>query len=706
MKIISYLYRSLISIILAAVLTLSSGLIYVQAYTIDGLDEFVALDMVGSMTGGNSEAAGNASESAPAGDSDSKPLLEAGPGTFAEAMAQEYRPQRGTCIISEDSRFFIVTDDRKAPSAELAETVRTMDAQFAAMGLPSSEPLPIVYGSASLADKGDIVVNFVDEDEYLHGVRTADLNQTYRLDIKDTASIEAVSTDGIWYGLLTLMEMMQEKRPSESSGDDSGASAEPADTTGGDAVSAEEGEDLKKAVILDCCRIKDGPDLKERALMLDCGRKYYSKDWIENFIKRASLQRYNAVVLHFAEAEGIRFDSEVFPWITDDIDSLTTDEMKEIIETAKMYHVDIIPSFDTPGHNTFMVKRYAAYAKKHPDFTFTYDGRTYDRSIKGFRSIANHYSYGGATAKADYIGIDLTKAHAVAFTNALIEGYADFFAKLGCTKFDIGSDELLGWYSFELGDKSFTYNNRWSALEHWKKYARNTLGIKNGSAADVLIDYINKLSVRLEAKGYTCRVFNDEIDLNKNQHVELRESVEVTYWFDADHDAGHYADKGHVMHNFMESWCFYVLRKQNGKDIMKGKYKTVTARNIFENWNPRSFARKAGKNMTVPADKFGGGYFAIWCDHPDYKNMAAVWKETELRTWANSSRMWNAEVNSAESGIRSAVSYADMKTFARSMNAFPGFSGDCEKGSVLPAAQELTDGTTWWQRVTAPLNLD
>jgi hypothetical protein len=353
-----------------------------------------------------------------------------------------------------------------------------------------------------------------------------------------------------------------------------------------------------------------------------------------------------------------------------------------------------------------MAKRYASYVKKHPDFAFTYEGKTYDKDTKGFNSIANHYSYAGETKSADYIGIDLTKAHAVAFANALIEGYADFFAKLGCTKFDIGSDELLGWYSFELGGKSFTYNNRWSALEHWKKYARKTLGIKNGSAADVLIDYINKLAERLEDKGYTCRVFNDEIDLNRNQHVELKESVEVTYWFDADHDAGHYAEKGHTVHNFMESWCFYVLRKQDGRDIMAGKYKTVNARNIFENWNPRSFARKAGKNMTVPADKFGGGYFAIWCDHPDYKNMAAVWKETELRTWANSSRMWNAEVNSAESGIRSAVSYADMKTFARSMNAFPGFSGDCEKGSVLPAAQELTDGTTWWQRVTAPLNLD
>ena len=207
------------------------------------------------------------------------------------------------------------------------------------------------------------------------------------------------------------------------------------------------------------------------------------------------------------------------------------------------------------------------------------------------------------------------------------------------------------------------YNNRWAALEHWEKYARKTLGIKKGSAA-MSSSYINDLAGRLEKKGYTCRAFNDEIDINKNQHVELKESIEVTYWFDEDNTAGHFAEKGHVMHNFMESWCFYVLRSENGKDIMRKKYRTVNAENIYTNWDPRSFARKAGKKMTVPEDKLGGGYFAIWCDFPDYKDAGTVWEETELRTWANASRMWNAEVNSDESGIRAALPYDDMKDFA------------------------------------------
>lgn len=651
---------------MAAVLTMSSGLIYVEANSLSGLDEYLALDLIGE----EDEAAGGEVRTAEA-ESAGKPLREAGPDSFAEALAQEYRPQKGSLLLTGDSRFYIASEVE--PSGELLETVRLMDSQFAACGIPFGKPLPVVYGRKEFARNGDIVIDLVSEEEFLPGISTADPEETYRLDIDRTIEIQACATDGIWYGLLELMQIAAEKKLDEN------------------------------VIALEKLRIKDGPDLKERALMLDCGRKYYSKEWIESLIRRASAQRYNALILHFAEAEGIRLDSELFPWLTEDIKSLTPDDMKEIVETAHLYHMEVIPSFDTPGHNTFMVESYAAHVKDDPEFSFEYDGKVYDRSIKGFGSIANHYSHGGDTEKADYIGIDLSKDHAVAFTNALIDGYADFFSRLGCTKFDIGSDELLGWYTLELGGDIISYNNRWEALEHWERYARKTLGIKNGSASDVLITYINNLADRLEAKGYTCRVFNDEIDINSDQHVELKESIEVTYWFDADNTAGHFAKKGHTMHNFMESWCFYVLRSYKGKDIMKNKYRSVNARNIFENWDPRSFARKKGKKMKVPPDKLGGANFAIWCDHPDYKSAETVWDETELRTWASASRMWNAEVNSDKSGIHSAESYEDMAKFVASVNSFPGYTGDPEVSPSLPAAGRPEEGTTWWQRFAGSL---
>lgn len=635
-------------------------------FALEGLDDYVALDMIGSEQQAEEvpgDQAGNADAAEPA----AEPLLEAGADSFAEALSQEYTPEQGSFELTSESRFYIATTE-DTPPEDLLSTVKLMDSQFAACGIPTEKPLPVVYGDARFAREGDIVVSLVREDEFLAGIATADIYETYKLYIDEkNILIEACGTDGIWYGFTELLELVKEKQ---------------SDT-----------------LQLSCCRIKDGPDLAERALMLDCGRKYFSKEWIENLIRRASLQRYNTIVLHFAEAEGIRLDSTAFPWLTEDIDSLTTAEMREIVELARQYHMEVIPSFDTPGHNQFMVDRYAQYVAKNPGFTFTYDGKTYDSSIKGFGSIANHYSHGGETEKVNYIGIDLTKEHAVAFTNALIDSYADFFRELGCSRIDIGSDELLGWYTFELGGEVIDYDNRWAALEHWAKYAKKTLGIENGSASDVLISYINDLADRLESKGYICRVFNDEIDINPDQHVQLSETVEITYWFDGDNTAGHFAEQGHVVYNFMESWCFYVLREEKGKDIMDGKYKTVTGRNIFENWDPRSFARKAGVKMTIPDEMLGGGYFAIWCDFPDYKDAMTIWSETELKTWANASRMWNCEVNTSGSGIRAAADYEMMKAFAGYMGGFPGWTGDPETTAVFPAPAEAEDGTTWLQKL-------
>ena len=606
---------------------------------------------------------------------------------YAEALVQSYTASDGSFSLTEKSRFYIVSEE--LPSDELYSTVRLIDAEFAAYGLPSSEALPVVYGKAEKAEAGDIVINLIPEEEFDiagTGIQTADINESYILKLSENAEIRACGTDGIYYGMLTLMEMLREKHG--------------AGTDGGAGANADAYSDADPAALtIDGAVIADGPELAERAVLLDCGRRYFSKEWIKNFIRRCSMQRYNAVVMHFSEAEGLRLDSREFPWLTQGIDSLSMDEMAEIIATARTYHVEIIPSFDMPGHNTYMVKKYAKYVSKHTDFSFECDGKTYNKKTKGFGSIANHWSNNGETKKADYIGIDVTKKHAVAFVNALVDDYADFFAQNGCSKFDIGGDELLGWYSFELGEEHFSFANRWKALDHWAEYAKKKLGIKKGSASDTYVNYLNTMAERLESKGFTCRVFNDDLDINSNQHIKLNKSIEVTYWFPANNSAKHFAKQGHRVHNFVENWCFYVLRKNNGKDIMSNKYKSVNAKNIFNNWDPRKFTGSVNRKKTVPGKKLAGGYFAIWCDHPDYKTDEEIWDETELRMWANASKMWNPEVAASGSGSGEGVSYKAIKKFAAAMDGFPGYSGDPGAETQLPEPAELEAVRSWWQEL-------
>ena len=72
-----------------------------------------------------------------------------------------------------------------------------------------------------------------------------------------------------------------------------------------------------------------------------------------------------------------------------------------------------------------------------------------------------------------------------------------------------------------------------------------------------------------------------------------------------------------------------------------------------------------------------------------------------MKTWANASRMWNCEANSDKSGIRAAVSYDVMKEFAKSMEGYPGFTGDTEAAPKLAPAGKAADANTFLQKLTA-----
>lgn len=145
--------------------------------------------------------------------------------------------------------------------------------------------------------------------------------------------------------------------------------------------------------------ISESPDSKERTLLLDCGRKYYSAEWIENLIKRMSWQKYTSLELHLSDTKGMRLESKTFPWLNeDDGEYLTYEDMKSICQTAKKYHIEIIPDFDSPGHMDYIIEKYATYVKAHPDYTFQYDGKTYSSQDEGFSNISNYYMHSGANS--------------------------------------------------------------------------------------------------------------------------------------------------------------------------------------------------------------------------------------------------------------------------------------------------------------------
>ena len=70
--------------------------------------------------------------------------------------------------------------------------------------------------------------------------------------------------------------------------------------------------------------------------------------------QRFILAKYNAVQLHFSENEGFRIQSDTldaiegFKYKYDDV--LSKQDILDIIQVANDYHIEIVPSLDSPGH--------------------------------------------------------------------------------------------------------------------------------------------------------------------------------------------------------------------------------------------------------------------------------------------------------------------------------------------------------------------
>lgn len=549
------------------------------------------------------------------------------------ATVQSFKQTKEVFRLQKSSRFYIVEPDEATQeqgkdgagivkaSSKVKSTVRFVASEFAKKKKPSSKTLKVISGTRDKSKNGDILI------EMHKGKYQA---QQYQLTVGPKVVIKASTADGVFYGLRSLLKYRI--------------------ATGSNT--------LKGAVI------KDKPDVKERVVHLDCARKYYSKSWIQKFIRRASWQGYNAIEIHFSEDQGLRLKSKKFPWLAGTYNGvkgvLTQSQMAEICSTARNNHVDVIPSFDSPGHMDYITKRYRSYVSSHPNFKFKYKGKTYSKNSSGFSNISNYFKYNGAKSAYNYCSINLANPVARAFTAALIDEYADFFKKQGCSKFNIGGDELHGWYDVTVGGRTFTHGTKWKALQHWESYARHTLKISKGSPADTYIDYMNKTATRLEKKGYTCRMWNDEMYRCGSRHIKIKKSIKIVFWTDNYAPLSKFKSKGYDLYNAVSTWTYYVTTPPSVHT-----YKYVYARPIYERWNPKSFAEPGYKAKTISDAHYQGAYFCIWCDYASAKTQSQVYSDAGMKMWASGAKMWNRQVHSKYSGIGKTLSYNTFKKYVK-----------------------------------------
>ncbi|MGL5318443.1 MAG: family 20 glycosylhydrolase [Bacteroidales bacterium] len=188
--------------------------------------------------------------------------------------------------------------------------------------------------------RGAIFLSLGKEDQQLG-------KEGYKLDISSGVAIEAPTAKGVFWGTRTLLQMISNQP-----------------------------EGLQKGKALDF------PLYESRGFMLDVGRKFFTMDFLKQYVKIMSFYKMNEFQVHlndngFVEFFGndwnstysaFRLESESFPGLTAKDGSYTKQEFKEFQRMANRYGVEIIPEIDVPAHSlafTHYNPRLAAEKKEY-----------------------------------------------------------------------------------------------------------------------------------------------------------------------------------------------------------------------------------------------------------------------------------------------------------------------------------------------------
>lgn len=311
-------------------------------------------------------------------------------------------------------------------------------------------------------------------------------------------------------------------------------------------------------------------------VMLDCGRKYFSVDSIKQIIDNAAAAGFNNVMLAVGN-DGMRFllddmsltvngttysseevaaaihtGNEAYYNFT--TDELTESEMDEIIAYAKTKGLGIIPVINTPGHMDAILDAAEALTGK----TCSYNG----------------------SART----IDVTNSTAVAFTQAFVQKYVDYFASKGCKYFNMGADEYAN-DMFTSGSMGF------GNLQNTGKYS-------------YYVEYVNAVAALIKNAGMNPMAFNDGIYFaNNTSSGTFDTDIVICYWSNGWNSytpmpAETLASMGFKMVNTHGDY-YWVLGKSNWQcNATKAS----------------GFNYKTFQGGTI--DNPSGAMFCIWCDYP------------------------------------------------------------------------------------------
>lgn len=203
----------------------------------------------------------------------------------------------------------------------------------------------------------EIKQNYQSADLFLVQDKNIQSDEAYRLKISSSAiEISAKSEKGIFYGLQTLLQIVQQNNG------------------------------VKSVALLE---IEDSPRFIYRGALLDVGRHLFPVSFIKTYIDLLAQYKFNTFHWHLTEDQGWRIEIKKYPKLTSVgsnrsqtlinhlrektpiYDSTpyggfyTQEEVKDIVAYATSKYINVIPEIELPGHSLAALSAYPEFGCGH-----------------------------------------------------------------------------------------------------------------------------------------------------------------------------------------------------------------------------------------------------------------------------------------------------------------------------------------------------
>ncbi len=344
---------------------------------------------------------------------------------------------------------------------------------------------------------------------------TSSKEEGYEMNINNRVTIEASTVKGVFWGTRTLLQMLHNQPSGILQG-----------------------------------KTSDYPQYSHRGMMIDVARKFFTIDYLRDYIKILSFYKMNELQIHLNDNGFVEFfdndwkktyaafrlESDCFPGLTAKDGSYTKEEFRDLQKMAARYGINIIPEIDVPAHS----------------LAFT------------------HYNPNLAADKKEYgmDHLDLYKKEVYNFLDTLFNEYL-----AGDEPVFLGPDVHIGTDEYNLKEaEQFRYFTDYY-LKYISGYGKNPR--LWGSLKHM------KGDTPVNLKGKTVNAWNyNWMDME----TALKEGAKVV--------------------NTCDEFLYIVPSVNYYHDFLEYKW-------LYENWSPRMM--KKGE-MTEYSPNLSGAMFAVWND--------------------------------------------------------------------------------------------